>query len=367
MAHSTIPVGDPRAVKRWSKLLAVESLTREYFGRKFIGQSDNHVIQQKSELESDAGDTISFDLSVQLRGRPVTGDQQVQGREESLRFYTDQVMIDQLRHPVSSGGRMTRKRTEHDLRMIAKDRLGEFWAQYKDQLIFIYLSGARGINEDFVELPNYTGFAGNPVQAPDSAHLVYGGSATSKATITSSDKMTRALIERVVTNVGMMRAVDPDAANMVPVNIEGEEHYVMLMSLVQENHLRNDVGAGGWLDVQKAAAAAEGSKTSRIFKGGLGMINGAILHSHKSVVRFNDYGAGGNVPAARALFMGRQAGVIAYGTTDGQRMMWKEESTDYGNQMTIVAGCIMGLKKTRFNQRDFGITAVDTYAPSLAA
>jgi hypothetical protein len=42
--------------------------------------------------------------------------------------------------------------------------------------------------------------------------------------------------------------------------------------------------------------------------------------------------------------------------------MWKEEVDDYDNTPSIAAGTIVGLKKTRFNGRDFGVMAIDTYA-----
>jgi hypothetical protein len=54
--------------------------------------------------------------------------------------------------------------------------------------------------------------------------------------------------------------------------------------------------------------------------------------------------------------------VVAYGTPGGMRYMWKEEMEDYDNEPTVVAGVIMGVKKTRFNGRDFGVIALDTYA-----
>jgi N4-gp56 family major capsid protein len=230
-----------------------------------------------------------------------------------------------------------------------------------DQIMFIYLSGARGINQDFYEEGTYQGHANNPLQVPDVSHQVYAGAATSKATITVTDTMSRNLIEKVVTNVGMMRALDPESANMMPVSMEGEQRYCMIMSLFQEYQLRTESGVTGWMELQKAAAGAEGNK-SKLFLGALGMINNVILHSHKNVIRFADYGAGTDLPASRALFMGRQAGAVAYGTPGGQRMMWMEEVDDYGNEPTVVAGSIFGLKKTRFNNRDFGVTAVDTYA-----
>lgn len=361
--QTNVPFGSPLAVKRWSKALAVEFMSTSYFNKKFVGVTDTSVIQQKTELESEAGDTIQFDLSVQLRGRPISGDNRAEGREESLRFFSDQVIIDQLRKPVSAGGKMSRKRTVHNLRQIVRARLAEYWSEYFDQMVFIYLSGARGINEDFYEATDYAGHAGNPIQSPDAAHIVFGGSATSAGTITTLDGFTRALVEKVSTKAKMMRALDINTANLKPVMVEGGEHYVVVMSPFQEHQLRNDVGANNWLDLQKAAAAAEGNK-NKIFRGGLGMIDNIILHSHKSVIRFGNYGAGLNLPAARALFLGRQAGVVAYGTPGGKRMDWEENMRDYGNEPSILAGMIFGMKKSRFNGRDFGVVAMDTYAPN---
>lgn len=361
MGQTVIPFGDPKAQKKWSASLFTETIKKSYFER-FIGTSENSVIQRKTDVESDAGDRISFDLSVQLRGAPTSGDDRLKGKEEALKFYTDEVIIDQLRKSVSAGGKMTRKRTSHNLRQIAKDRLSDYWSQYIDELHFIYLSGARGINQDFLQDTSYTGHAGNPLRAPDAGHLIFGGSATSKATLTTSDKMSRELIERAANKARMMRARDPKTANLLPVTVMGERHYVALMSPDQEYDLRTEQGAQGWLEIQKAAAASEG-KNNPIFKGGLGMINNIVLHSHESVVRFNDYGAGGNVNAARALFLGKQAGVIAYGNGGGGlRFNWTEEVDDFGNEPVVAAGTIIGVSKTRFNNRDFGVVSIDTAA-----
>lgn len=360
MSTTNIPFGDPRAVKRWSADLAVDVRKKSYFEQRFIGTSENSVIQRKTELESDSGDTISFDLSVHLRGKPTYGDNRVEGKEENLRFYSDQVKIDQVRHSVSAGGRMSRKRTVHNIRRIARDRLGDYFYKFVDELLFIYLSGARGINKDFIEDEAFTGFAGNPLEAPDADHLLYGGSATSKASLTANDIMSPLVIERAMEKAAMMQAENPETANMVPVNIDGGEHYVCVMSEYQATDMRTAAG-GSWIDYQKAAAAAEG-RNNPIFKGGLGMINNCVLHKHRNVIRFNDYGAGANVEAARALFMGRQAGVIAYGSANGLRFDWEETVKDYGNEPTIAAGFIAGVKKTRFNNKDFGVLSIDTAA-----
>jgi len=360
MAQTVIAWGDPKAKKAWSTGLAVDQVKKAYFEKKFVGTDENSIIQRKTELESDSGDRVSFDLSVQLRGEATEGDARLEGKEENQKYYTDEVIIDQVRHAVSAGGAMTRKRTNLNLRGNARRLLSDYWARFNDEMMFIYLSGARGINKDFLFSLDWAGRAGNPLQAPDAGHLLYGGAATSKATLTANDKMTRGVIEKAQVKATMLQAQDPENANMVPVSIDGEEHYCIVMNPFQAHDLRTASGSE-WLDIQKAAAAAEG-KNNPIFKGGLGMIKNVVLHEHRNSIRFSDYGAGSNVNAGRALFLGRQAGVVAYGTSGGMRWDWKEETKDYGNEPTVASGAIFGFKKSRFNGRDFGVLSIDTAA-----
>ena len=360
MAPTSVPFGDPKAQKKWSGSLFLDTAKKSYFNKKFVSDDENAIIQRLTELEQGPGDTIDYDLSVQLRNMPTSGDNRLEGKEEGLRFFSDQVSIDQLRHGVSAGGKMSQKRTTHNLRSVAKARLGDYWSKFLDEMQFIYLAGARGMNEDFTTPVTWAGHAENPIEAPDPDHIIYGGTATAKGNLTANDKMNRILIERANVKARMMRATDPTTANMMPVDIDGEPHYVCLMSPFQEHDMRTG-DTTGWLEIQKAVMTAEGRKNP-IFKGGLGMIDDAVLHSHESAIRFADYGAGQNVKAGRALFMGKQAGVIAYGSTSGLRMQWSEETRDHGNEKVVVGGTIVGLKKSRFNGKDFGILSLDTAA-----
>jgi N4-gp56 family major capsid protein len=360
MGQTVVKFGDPKAQRKWSGALFLDIQKKSYFDRKFIGTDEDSMIQRLTDLESEAGDTISFDLSVRLRNKPTYGDNRLEGKEESLRFFSDELKIDQMRHGVSAGGKMSRKRTAHNMRQIGKRKLSEYWAQFNDQMIFIYLSGARGINEDFYEETTWAGHATNPLQAPDADHILYGGSATSKATIDANSKMTKNVIEKAQVKATMMSAKNPENANMMPLMINGEEHYVCLMGTFQEHDMRT-ADAGGWLEIQKALITAEG-RAAPIFKGGLGMINNTVLHSHKNSIRFKDYGSGGDVEAGRSLFMGQQAGVIAFGSSGGFRYTWSEETKDHGNEPVVASGVICGVKKTRFNNRDFGVISIDTAA-----
>lgn len=349
---------------------------KSYFNKKFMGKGieAQTPIQMLTSLESDSGDQVSYDLVMQLRMQPVEGDNTLEGKEEDLKFYTDNIYIDQMRGGVNTGGRMTRKRTIHDLRKVARARQSEWWARIFDELFFLYLSGGfrtsstgacSFANGDYTYPSGYAGFANNTFVAPDAAHQAYGGSASSFGALTSGDKLTLSVIDKLVARASTLGGGTSGIPAIEPLSIDGEEHYVMVMHPWQEFDLRTNTSTGQWLDIQKAAASAEG-RSNPIFKGGLGMYNDVVLHKHRGVLRRTDGGAG-TVAVARALFMGRQAAVVAFGSPGtGLRFDWAEESRDNGNQAVITTSTICGVKKTAFTiegtSRDFGIVAVDTAA-----
>lgn len=367
MGKTVIGVGDSKAVKKYSSFLAVDVGRKSYFNKKFmgVGIEAQTPIQTLLNLENDAGDTITYDLVMALKMQPVEGDALLRGKEEDLKFYTDSVSIDQARGGVNTGGKMTRKRTIHDLRRIARARQTEWWARLFDELFFMYLSGRRGTNSDYIFSTSYAGFAGNSLVAPDDKHNLFGGAATSKATIANTDKMDLTLIDRAQARASTMGGGSSGIPAIEPCMIEGEEHYVTVMHPWQEYAVRTNSSTGQWLDIQKAATTAEG-RANPIFKGSLGKYNETVLHKHKAVILGTDGGAGANLNWARALFMGRQAAVVSFGSAGtGLRFDWNEETEDRGNQVVITTGSIFGIKKTAFTidgtSRDFGVIALDTY------
>lgn len=377
MARTIVGVNDAKAVKRYAGLLAYDESQKSYFGQRFVGRgAEAEVpIQLLSELESDAGEQIAYDLLAELKMAPVEGDDILEGKEEAQRFYTDTIYIDQARCGVNTGGRMTRKRTLHNLREKARRQQSSWWARLKDELRFIYLSGARGVNTNFILPTGYTGRANNALVAPDTNHILYGGNSTAKSNMTNeaagvagSDTFDLRLVDRAKTKADSQGGGATDIPVLQPCKIDGEEVFVCVMHTFQEDDLRSNTGTGQWLDIQKSIAASEGRKSPMV-KGSLGMYRGCILHSHRNVIRFNDYGAGGTYEAARALFMGSQALVEAYGSPGtGLRFDWHEEVRDNGNQVVISSNCTWGTKKVSFTTpigaQDFGVFALDTYAAS---
>jgi N4-gp56 family major capsid protein len=362
-----INVGDKQAIRRYATALSVD-FGRMIYWKKFVGTTSNSIVHEKVELNSAAGDAIQFDLVMNMRGKPVYGDDVAFGKEENLNFLVDEVKIDQIRKPGSAGGRMSRKRTLHDLRKVVKDLTAEFLATWHDEVMFCYASGVAGnarANEDalFVD----ASFGGNSIEAPDLGHLMYGGDATAKNNVDSADKMNLTVVQKAVLKARTIKTYNPDHVDMKPVRVDNGEYYVLVMSEEQAYDLRTGSAASDWLEIQKNAG--QRGTNNPIFTGDIGKIDGCTMHKHRNVLRFGDYGSGLNVKAARALLLGRQALTCAYGSGNGTRMMWNEEMTDYENQVGIAAGMIFGCKKTRFKPKtgsgtgtDFSVISIDTAA-----
>jgi N4-gp56 family major capsid protein len=378
MARTIVGVNDAKAVKRFAGLVAYDQSMKSYFNQRFMARgSESEVpVQILTDLETDAGEQIAYDLLAELRMAPVEGEDILEGKEEAQKFYTDTIYIDQARCGVNTGGRMTRKRTLNNLREKAKRQQAGWWARLFDELLMMYLAGSRGINTNFLLPLGYTGRASNAFVAPDSNHTLYGGNATAFNNITNeasgvagSDTFDLRLVDRAKTKADSQGGGATGIPVLQPCKIDGNETFVCLMHTFQEDDLRSNTNTGQWLDIQKAAATAEG-RNSPLFKGSLGMYRGCILHSHRNVIRFNTAGAGVNYEAARGLFMGSQAAVVAFGSPGTNlKFDWNEETRDNGDKVVITTSAIFGIKKVTFTYdvtgaQDFGVFALDTYAAS---
>lgn len=367
MARTVIGTSDSITVKHYSAAMYQECIPQSFFLSKFIGpakkidknrtQTDpEYPIQVLTDLEDDSGDSISYDLFMRAKGLGIEGDNTLRGFEEKLVFYSNTVKIDQLRHGFDCGGKMSRKRTRHALRDIAKSNLSGWWAERFDELFFMYLTGERGDDTSIWVLPStYSAFAGNTLASPDSTHDVYGGSATTTANMTANDKFTLDLIDKAVALADMQTPL------MRKCKIGGKSFRgVLIMHPFCVHDFKTDAGTGQWMDINKAAGVR--GPDNAVFSGDdfLGTYNGVAIYKHPKVVRHTDWG-GAAVGGARNLLLFAQAGVIAFGSPgNGLRFAWHEEEEDRGNVEVIDTGAIFGVNKNVFNSLDFGVVTINT-------
>ncbi len=355
MAMTEYGVNDAETVKRWALDLAIEAEKEQYF-KRFMGKDENALIRIRTDLEKEAGDRIRYTLRMKLGGDGIEGDNIIEGTsaEEKLETFTDDLLIDQRRKGTKSKGKMSEQRVLFNVRTQGRNALAIWFGEDYDEQLMMYLAGARGIDSSFHAPLAFTGRAGNSLDSPDSDHVIYGGNATGLSSIVAADKMKVDLTEKLIAK---LETLDP---MIQPFRIEGENRYVLLMHTWQAYDLRVSISQGDWLEIHKAT---DGMK-SPIYQNALGEYAGLILHKHRNVIRFDSTtGTASGITAARALLLGAQSGMIGWGGGGSSaRYDWNEETDDRGNALAITAGTIYGTKKTRFDSKDYGIIAVDTYA-----
>lgn len=348
MATTAYGVNHPLAVKAWSRKLFEEAL-KQCWLYKFMGPDSANAIQIQSDLNKGPGDRITIGLRMQLTGNGILGDNTLEGNEEALTTYTDNIYINQLRHAVRSDGKMSEQRIPFSIREEARMGLQDWWSDRIDTALFNQLGG----NSAQTDL-RFTG--GNTPTAPSSNNVYYANGQASDASVASASasnimklSFLDVAVEKAKTNTPLIR----------PIKVNGEDKYLCFLHPYQVTDLRQSTTTGQWLDIQKAAMAGMDSSKSPIYTGALGEYNGVVLHSSVRVPFVSASTSG----VYRAIFMGAQAGAIAFGQDNGPNMMtWIEELFDYGNQLGVSAGMIFGAKKMVFNSQDFGTVVISTYA-----
>lgn len=354
MATTNYGVNSPEAVKLWRSQLAREALKATWI-QKFIGESSDSILQVFGETGKSAGDRVTVTLRMQLNGDGVAGDATMEGNEEPLVTYTDNLFVDQLRNAVRSGGKMTEQRIPWSIREEAMLGLKDWWAGRLDTAFFNQVCGFTPQTD-----VKYTGM--NAVIAPDAGHITRPNAKASDQALIAGDEMSLTLIDKMVESakLGSTTAVGPVIR---PIMVDGDARYVVVMHTRQVTQLRANTSSGQWLDIQKAAMTGDGSNDNPIMTGALGMYNGAVLHEDTRITNGVDSGTGAAVlTCRRSVLLGAQAAAIAFGQGQSfKNFDWNEELFDYGNQLGVEAGLIHGLKKLRFNNADFATIVGSTF------
>lgn len=353
MAITSYAVNDALAVKNWSKRLDVEALKETSF-RRFMKDSPDALVQEKSETRKGKGDSITFGLRMQLTGDGVIGSDVLKGNEESLTTYSDALLIDELRHAVSVPGEDTidAQRVPFELREEAYSGLRDWWADRLDRVMFNHLCGNTAETRS-----QYIG--ANAIQAPSTNRWIRAGNVANDQSL-STNAMTLTLIDQCVarakTATPMIRPIKGLGADI---------DYVMFVHPDQVRSLRADAAtAGGWMDLQKARITGGEISNNAVFTGALGVYNRTMLVENPRIPQAINASTGASIAnTRRAVFCGAQALTFAVGQSyRDTKFTWSEELDDYGKILGVKAGLIFGMKKTRFNNEDFGTIAVSTYA-----
>lgn len=368
MAKTEFGVNHSLSNKVWSKLLAQEAIRKTWIGKFMGGDDDNSLIREKVDLRKAAGDKITSGLVIQLAGDGVQGDATLEGNEESMVFFNDSIFLDQLRHAVRVGGKMTEKRVPYNMRATARSLLSDWWAVRMDVSFANHIAG-NTVQTD----TKYTG--NNAIVAASTNRIIRPNSVAADESLAAADIFSLDLVDYAREKAITASTAASTGPLVRPIMYEGESVYVMFLHDYQVTDLRTSTSTGQWLDIQKAALAGGDVSKNPIFSNALGMYNGVILHQWSRLpLGINSTSGAAVSNTRRAVLCGANAAAIAFGGDNSDtRYSWQEKTFDYGNQFGVSAGSIWGLKKSQFapesgstNQEDYGTLVVSTYAAAHA-
>lgn len=347
MANTELGTNHPLTRKAWSKKLFADALKQTYIG-KFLGSSSNSLLMRKDDLQKDKGDRIRMGLRVQMTGDGVTGDSTLEGNEESLVTYYDDLLIDQSRHAHRSAGRMSEQRAVFDVRDEAKTALADWFQEALDSSFFNQICGNTG-----QATGNKSG--NNATVAPASTRWSFSdGTHTTEASLSTTDVFQLTYIDRALAGI---KTASP---TIRPIKFKGSEYYVAFMHPYTVHRMRTDATAARvtWYDVQKSLVQGGDGETNPIFSGALGVYNNVIFHESTRIPAVT-----ANV--RRTVICGAQAATIGFGNSyDGLTADWVEKKFDYDNQTGIAGSMIWGLKKSIYNSVDYAAWVLSTRDPA---
>jgi len=321
-----------------------------------MGTSSNNLIQVFDDTSKGAGDRIRVPLRLQLSGRGVGETEALEGNEESLSVYYDDVLINDLAHAVRMKVTIDAQRVPFSVREEARLGIQDWYADRIDQSIANQLAGNTGVSDTL-----YTGL--NSPVAPSSGtgadrrwiirQQDDEGDHTTEASLSTSDTFSLKLLDRAV-------AIAKTASPLIrPIKVGAQSYYVCFVHPYQVKDLRTQTNTGDWLDIQKAAMGGGDVDTNPIFTGALGVYNGVVLHEWTRLP--NGIGAN-SATTRRAVFCGAQAVSMAWGQGYSEAPRYQEDLFDYDRQFGVSVQTIMGSKKMVFNGKDFGTIVLSTYA-----
>ena len=340
-----------------------------------------------NDLSKMAGDAVEMDLFHNLGGLPTMGDKKIEGRGENLNKTSFELEINQGRHNVDSGGKMSQQRTKHNLLQVARTMLGSYFNDLQDEIATYHLAGARGSfqpDDMIIPLADHEEFSEimvNDVLPPTYDRHFLGGDAASFEQIDASDVLTLDKIDELALYLEEM------AHPIKPIKFEkdqlsGEDpFYVLFVTPRQWRDLWSSASDKKIQELMSRAIQRSQGFKHPLFQGDRIMWRNILVRQYRKPVRFaagstvkvsnNDNKATvkevtATVSIDRAILLGGQAMACAYGKTDsGAQFKMHTEKVDHGNGRETSIAWMNGLKKVRFTEKsgrmnDYGVAVLDT-------
>lgn len=277
LSSTAITVKKYIETKLWKQAIA------DSFFSQFMGKDSGSLVQVKTNLEKGTGKGEVFTIRKKLKGKGVTGRARLEGNEEALETASFETSLELYRHATSVENGLTAQYDEFNMPQEAQDALKDWMSEKIDDLCFDAIYASHTNN-------------------------VWGstGSATSVATLTTSDKLTPTFLRKlkIKAKLGIGRTINP----LLPIKYKGRNYYILLCHDESLLELKEDTTMQQYL-----IHAMPPGWDNPIFSGAEIIYEGMVLMTHERVFNANTGGSGGNVPYAKNLLLGAQSLLWTWG------------------------------------------------------
>lgn len=341
----------------------------------YMGRSTSSIIRTLSESVTNGGKTVVMPLIGLIRGEGVTGSQVLEGNEDDMDTYADEIRVNWRRNAVKVP-KSTSYNTSLDLLNAAKPRLRD-WAANK-VLKTALIQQTQGI---VVPGPSVTESDGTTTQAPDivvpyaqataaqrnafivnnSDRVLFGADianassgvmATALANVdNTNDKLTAAAISKVKRMAQNTASLAATTANNIspitPYQLEsdGSEWFVYWAHPNSFRDLRADPAMYNALKDSEVRG-----KNNPLFRGGDLLWDGVIIREMKDLEVIPGAGAAG-IDVAHNFLAGQSALAVAWGQ---EPRVITDRDQDYQFRPAVAIEELIGVKKTSFGGRQYG-------------
>jgi hypothetical protein len=366
MAVTQFSSSDLQTVKLWSNRIYKDFITDSGLLASMLASG---VVSKQDKTQNDAGDQVRISFLNRLTTPGLIGDQAATGNETALTYYTDDVLINQLRKPVAIPNTMTisQQRVLYDL---PEDtyQVSMDWMKIRGVVGALYQLAGFTASSFTYDGSTYSGaqrleLTGlNAAIAPTANRIFRPNSYTTDEQVNADSTATLKF-----TLIDECEAIAETVRPYIrPISETSGVKYHMYVHTRQWQQLLQDTTA----PIQYRDIMGNLIASGR----GDGGIARSMIYSQTEIFKTDKIPNGVNSSTAavlantrRAVFCGRDAACLALGRgySDGKEtvpgFIIREDTWDIGQIRRVAINGIFGIKKIQFNSLDNGVIVVPTY------
>lgn len=369
MAQPPFGVSGALTPTLWSKRALQDSIADDTLVGQMKKDGSLKVVQDTSR---EAGQTVRVGFRQRFTGPGIVGSATVTGLEEDLDYFYDDVIINQLdkvgKKPAS--GSIGAQQTSFDLDNDLYTGLMEWQIEMQTLAVVNQLAGntASSITWDGYtfsttnELAQIRGF--NTATAPSSGKIVRPNSLTTDQAVNADSTATFKL--NLIQEAEKIAMKNRPYINPL-VGLGNGIKYRCYVHVDQFYDIINDTTAPHqYRDIIQSQIAGGGKKEALIGKS-IEFSQTEIICTDKIPYGVHSSTSAEQTNVRRAIFVGRDAGAVAYGKGYGSGKMaiagfgFYKDQTDVGKIDRYRCASIAGVTKAVFNSIDHGVVVIPTY------